>query len=84
MTVAMETVAEATEVAVSPATASALDPRWLGTSKAPGILLRSPPEVDAPGSAPVGDVTDLDLARSCRSTSGSICWQAVARRSTVR
>ena len=38
MTVAMETVAEATEVAVSPSTAAALDPRWLGTSKPPGIL----------------------------------------------
>ena len=63
MTVAMETVAEATEVAVSPATASALDPRWLGTSKAPGILLRSPPEVTATGFAPVGDVSDLELSQ---------------------
>ena len=63
MTVAMETVAEATEVAVSPSTAAALDPRWLGTSKPPGILLRSPPEVTATGFAPVGDVSDLDLSQ---------------------
>ena len=45
MTVAMETVAEATEVAVSPSTAAALDPRWLGTSKGAG----DPPPQSARG-----------------------------------
>ena len=63
MTVAMETVAEATEVAVSPATAAALDPRCLGKPKGPAILLRKPPDVTAAGFAPVGDVSGLDLSQ---------------------
>ncbi len=63
MTVAMETVAEATEVAVSPATAAALDPRYLGRARGPAILLRRPPEVTSAGWVPVGDVSGLDLAQ---------------------
>jgi class 3 adenylate cyclase/tetratricopeptide (TPR) repeat protein len=63
MTVAMETVAEATEVAVSPSTAAALDRLWLGRPKGPAILLRRPPDVTATGFAPVGDVSGLDLSQ---------------------
>jgi len=63
MTVAMETVAEATEVAVSPATAAALDPRFLGKPKGPAILLRRPPEIAAAGFTPVGDVSGVDLSQ---------------------
>ena len=73
MTVAMETVAEATEVAVSPATAAALEPRCLGKPKGPAILLRRPPEVAAAGFTPVGDVSGLDLiaARAARHQGAS-------------
>ena len=63
MTVAMETVAEATEVAVSPATAAALEPRFLGKPKGPAILLRRPPEIAAAGFTPVGDVSGVDLSQ---------------------
>jgi class 3 adenylate cyclase/tetratricopeptide (TPR) repeat protein len=63
-TVAMETVAEATEVAVSPETAAALDTACLGEEKGPAILLhRAPEEVASARSPAVGDVSDLDLAQ---------------------
>ena len=63
MTVEMETVAEAGEVAISQATAAALDPRCLGKEKQPAILLRRAPKVSSERSAPVGDVSDLELAQ---------------------
>ena len=63
MTVEMETVAEAGEVAVSPATAAALDRRCLGEEKGPAILLRREPNVTAHPSVAVGDVGDLDVAQ---------------------
>ncbi len=63
MTVEMETVAEAGEVAVSPATAAALDRRYLGKEKGPAILLRREPTVIAHPSVAVGDVGDLDVAQ---------------------
>ena len=63
MTVEMETVAEAGEVAVSPATAAALDRRYLGEEKGPAILLRREPTVTAHPSVAVGDVGDLDVAQ---------------------
>jgi class 3 adenylate cyclase/tetratricopeptide (TPR) repeat protein len=62
-TVDMETVAEAGEVAISPATAAALDPRCLGEEKGPAILLRRSPKVSSERSSPVGDVSDLDIGR---------------------
>jgi class 3 adenylate cyclase/tetratricopeptide (TPR) repeat protein len=61
MTVEMETVAEAGEVAVSPATAAALDRRYLGKEKGPAILLRREPNVTAHPSVAVGDVGDLEV-----------------------
>ncbi len=63
MTVEMETVAEAGEVAVSPATAAALDRRCLGEEKGPAILLRREPNVTAHPSVAVRDVGDLDIAQ---------------------
>ncbi len=63
MTVEMETVAEAGEVAVSPATAAALDRRCLGEEKGPAILLRREPSVTAHPSGAVGDIGDLDIAQ---------------------
>ena len=62
-TVEMETVAEAGEVAVSTATAAALDRRCLGREKGPAILLRREPNVTAHPSVAVGDVGDLDIAQ---------------------
>jgi class 3 adenylate cyclase/tetratricopeptide (TPR) repeat protein len=62
-TVAMETVAEATEVAVSPQTAAALDPDCLGETKEPAILLARPPDVTSEPPTAVGDVSDLDLSQ---------------------
>jgi class 3 adenylate cyclase/tetratricopeptide (TPR) repeat protein len=62
-TVEMETVAEAGEVAVSPATAAALDRRCLGEEKGPAILLRREPNVTAHPSVAIGDVGDLDVAQ---------------------
>jgi class 3 adenylate cyclase/tetratricopeptide (TPR) repeat protein len=62
-TVAMETVAEATEVAISPETAAALDAECLGEGKEPAILLRQAPEVVSERSSAVGDVSDLNLAQ---------------------
>jgi class 3 adenylate cyclase/tetratricopeptide (TPR) repeat protein len=63
MTVEMETVAEAGEVAVSPATAAALDRRCLGAEKGPAILLRREPNVQAHPSVAVRDVGDVDIAQ---------------------
>jgi class 3 adenylate cyclase/tetratricopeptide (TPR) repeat protein len=62
-TVDMEAVADAGEVAISPSTAAALDRRCLGKPKGPAVLLRAAPEVPSERSAPVGDVSDLDLAQ---------------------
>jgi class 3 adenylate cyclase/tetratricopeptide (TPR) repeat protein len=62
-TVEMETVAEAGEVAISPATAAALEGRFLGREKGPAILLRREPNVTAHPSVAIGDVGDLDVAQ---------------------
>jgi class 3 adenylate cyclase/tetratricopeptide (TPR) repeat protein len=63
-TVAMESTADAGEIALSPETAAALDPRDLGREKETAILLRRGPEVDGERGAAVEDVEALDLA-SC-------------------
>ena len=62
-TVEMEAVAEAGEVAISPSTAAAIEPRCLGEKKGPAILLRRAPKVSSERSSPIGDVADLDLAQ---------------------
>lgn len=63
-TVVMESVADAGEVALSPATAAALDPRYLGEPKEPAILLRRGPSVVGEREGWVTGVEELDL-RSC-------------------
>jgi class 3 adenylate cyclase/tetratricopeptide (TPR) repeat protein len=60
-TVEMESVADAGEVALSPATAAALPRGCLGPAKGPAVLLGRSPAVESARSAPVGDVGDLDL-----------------------
>jgi class 3 adenylate cyclase/tetratricopeptide (TPR) repeat protein len=62
-TVEMEAVAEAGEVAISPVTASALDPRCIGAAKGPAFLLRRGPEVSTLDAKAVEDVSGLDLAQ---------------------
>lgn len=66
-TVEMEAVADAGEIALSPAAAAAIGPALLGATKGPSVLLRGAPEVEIDPAAPVGDVSDLDLA-SCLPT----------------
>ncbi len=44
----MESAADAGEILISPATASLLEPRWLGASKGEGILLRRVGEIRSP------------------------------------
>jgi len=61
-TVLMESIADAGQVAISPETAAALDPRDLGESKEAAILLRRRPNVAGEPSASVEGVEDLDLA----------------------
>jgi class 3 adenylate cyclase/tetratricopeptide (TPR) repeat protein len=61
-TVAMESIADAGEIAISPETAAALDPRDLGQEKGAAVLLRRGPEVAAQRGAAVEDVEALDLA----------------------
>jgi class 3 adenylate cyclase len=60
-TVLMESIADAGQVALSPATASLLDPSVLGSPKEPAVLLRRPPDVAIDRAAPVERVDDLDL-----------------------
>jgi class 3 adenylate cyclase/tetratricopeptide (TPR) repeat protein len=45
-TVACESAAEAGEILISPSTAAAVDPRAVGSEKAPGHLLRAAPSVE--------------------------------------
>jgi class 3 adenylate cyclase/tetratricopeptide (TPR) repeat protein len=61
-TVAMEGAADAGEIALSPATAAALDPRDLGEPKGPAILLRRGPKVVGEREGWVEGVEELDLA----------------------
>jgi class 3 adenylate cyclase/tetratricopeptide (TPR) repeat protein len=61
-TVAMESIADAGEIAVSPETAAALEPGDLGPKKDAAILLRRGPRVDTVRGASVDDVEALDLA----------------------
>jgi class 3 adenylate cyclase len=61
-TVTMEGTADAGEVVVSPATAAALDPRWVGAPKGAGFLLRNPtlpaePAVFPPAPRPSVDIS---------------------------
>jgi class 3 adenylate cyclase/tetratricopeptide (TPR) repeat protein len=63
-TVAMESVADAGEIAISPETAAALDPRDLGEQKETAVLLRRGPEVSGERGEWVEGVEGLDLA-SC-------------------
>jgi class 3 adenylate cyclase/tetratricopeptide (TPR) repeat protein len=63
-TVAMESIADAGEIALSPETAAALNSTDLGREKETAILLRRGPEVDSERGAAVEDVEALDLA-SC-------------------
>jgi class 3 adenylate cyclase/tetratricopeptide (TPR) repeat protein len=62
-TVAMESVAEAGEVALSAATAAVVDPADLGTRKGEAVLLRRGPKIAPERSAPVQDVSGLDIGQ---------------------
>jgi class 3 adenylate cyclase/tetratricopeptide (TPR) repeat protein len=61
-TVAIESIADAGQIALSPETAAALDPHDLGQEKETAILLRRGPEVDGERGAAVEDIETLDLA----------------------
>ncbi len=60
-TVAMESRADAGEIALSPATAAVLDPRDLGKPKGPAILLRRGPGVVGERGGWVEGVDELDV-----------------------
>jgi class 3 adenylate cyclase/tetratricopeptide (TPR) repeat protein len=66
-TVAMEKIADAGEIAISPATAALLDPHHVGPAKGEALLLRGEPDAEAERVAPAPDATGLDLA-SCLPT----------------
>jgi class 3 adenylate cyclase/tetratricopeptide (TPR) repeat protein len=62
-TVEMESASEAGEILLSPAAAAALDPAYVGEPKAPGLLLKAPP--DAEGALePFPDVAGVELERA--------------------
>jgi class 3 adenylate cyclase/tetratricopeptide (TPR) repeat protein len=63
VTVSMEQIADAGEVAVSPATAALLDPTVLGARKDDAILLQTEPDVESERARPVGAVDPSDLAQ---------------------
>jgi hypothetical protein len=60
-TVETEAVAEAGEIAVSPATAAELDPRGLGAARGSAFLLEWPPPAPRQPAELVGDVSDLPI-----------------------
>jgi class 3 adenylate cyclase/tetratricopeptide (TPR) repeat protein len=60
-TVAMESVADAGEIALSPATADLIGPGHVGRSKGDAVLLAKAPVVDLDPAPEVGDVSDIDL-----------------------
>ncbi len=64
MTVATEAVADAGQVAVTPATAAALAPGRVGERKGDVFLLKDEPDVVPDRTPPIGDVSDIDL-RTC-------------------
>ncbi len=61
-TVAMEAIANAGEVVVSPSTAALLRPSSVGTPRGDGFLLAAEPPVGVRRAVPVPDVGSLDLA----------------------
>ncbi|MGE5274767.1 MAG: adenylate/guanylate cyclase domain-containing protein, partial [Verrucomicrobiota bacterium] len=63
-TVAIEAIADAGEIAISPQTAAALDPRDLGREKDTAILLRRGPDVEGERGEAIEDAETLDLV-SC-------------------
>jgi class 3 adenylate cyclase/tetratricopeptide (TPR) repeat protein len=63
-TVSLEAAAEAREIVIGAETAAALDPACVGHPRGSGFLLRRPPDAHAKRSAPVEDVSDVDL-RQC-------------------
>jgi class 3 adenylate cyclase/tetratricopeptide (TPR) repeat protein len=63
MTVAMESAADAGEIALSPGTAAALDPRFLGARKGSALLLKGEPDATSERAAPAPDVAGLELER---------------------
>jgi class 3 adenylate cyclase/tetratricopeptide (TPR) repeat protein len=58
-----ETAAEAGEIVVTSATATALPDARIGVPKGPGFLLRCPPTLEIDRTPPVGEVGDVDLRR---------------------
>ncbi|PWU24072.1 MAG: hypothetical protein C5B48_07520 [Candidatus Rokuibacteriota bacterium] len=70
-TVAMEGAADAGQVALSPATAAALDARLLGEPKGPAILLRRGPAVQSEREGWVAGVEQLDVGRCVPVAVGS-------------
>jgi class 3 adenylate cyclase/tetratricopeptide (TPR) repeat protein len=63
-TVEMESMAAAGEVVISSTTAAMLEGRTVGEPRGLGFLLKRGPEVESERSAPVEDVTQVDL-RAC-------------------
>jgi class 3 adenylate cyclase len=63
-TVLMEGIADAGEIALTPALAELLDPECIGPAKGGARLLSGPPEAPAGRSPDVGDVVAADVA-SC-------------------
>ena len=85
-TVAMEHVADAGEILVSPQVAGALPPRCIGEPKGPGFLLkREPPGPSRAGarSRPTRSIRTRSRT-ACRRRSASTCSPAAARPSTGR
>ncbi len=61
-TAAMEVIAEAGEIAISPETARLLDPRVVGQPKADALLLAREPHVAARAAEQIIETTGLDVA----------------------
>jgi class 3 adenylate cyclase/tetratricopeptide (TPR) repeat protein len=60
-TVAMEAIADAGEIALSPVLAARLDPACVGPAKDISRLLAAPPEVERERSPDVGDISGIDI-----------------------
>jgi class 3 adenylate cyclase/tetratricopeptide (TPR) repeat protein len=60
-TVAMESVADAGEIAVSPATAALIGMDFVGGREGDALLLERPPAASRRAAPDVGDVSDVDL-----------------------
>jgi class 3 adenylate cyclase/tetratricopeptide (TPR) repeat protein len=60
-TARMESIADAGQIALSPSTAAALDPRYVGERKGEAYLLKAPPDLPVFERQVVPDLTGLDI-----------------------